>query len=479
MPTDRLFLVLRARWRVILLVWLGTMASVLAVSFATPPQYRAMASVLVERKSVELDPIAGLPLPAGQIPGYVATQLGILQSERVALQVVRALKLGERPELREKWRNATGERGDYESWLATEVLEDLAVRPMAAGGQAARDSSLLSVSYSSGDAWLSSEVANAFVDAYIDRILTMRLEPARQYKAFFDARAKQLGDALKEAQARLTAYRDEHNLTPTGEGTDIESHRLAELTTELVRAEDAVTAAKGRRAEAGARARETPEVLGDPVVSALTGELARQEARLSTLKTQFGDANPEIIDLRAGISGLRKRVQEATARASGSAGVALRVAEQRAKELRAAVDRQRATVVRQRAVRDAAAVLIQDVQNAQRAYDAVLERSNKMALESQDSQPSVSRLDVATPPARPYWPKIPLNAVIAAVLGLLLGVLLALAREARDMRLRSAEDIVVRLRQPLLLSLPNGAQRRLPARGRAQLLGVLPDISSR
>lgn len=477
MPTERFFLVLRARWRALLLVWLGTMALVLAVSFSASPQYKATASVLVERKSV--DPILGVPLPAGTIPGYVATQMGILRSEHVAREVVRALKLENHAELREAWKKATGERGSYESWLSTELLQDLDVRPsVAAGRSGPPDSSLLSVSYSSPDARLSSDVPNAFVDAYIDAVLTMRLQPARQYKAFFDERAKQLGDALKEAQARLSAYRQKYKLTQNDEGMDVESHRLTQLTTELVRAEDALTAAKGRRAEAGARARQTPEVLADPVVSALTGELARQEARLSTLKSHLGDANPDIIDLRAGISGLQDRLQDAVARASGAASVTLKVAEQRAAELRAAVEQQRARVLQQQAARDAAAVLLHDVQNAQRAYDAVLERADKTALESQDSQPSVSRLDMATPPVRPYWPKIPLNAAVGAMLGLLLGVLLALWREARDARVRSVEDVVVRLRQPLVLSLPDGA-RRLRTRGGVQLLGVSPDVSSR
>jgi len=220
-------------------------------------------------------------------------------------------------------------------------------------------------------------------------------------------------------------------------------------------------------------------VLGDPVVAALSSELARQETRLSTLRSQLGEANPEILDLRAGISGLRNRVQEATARASGAASVALKVAEQRATELRAAVERQHAKVLQQQAQRDAAAVLLRDVQNAQRAYDAVLDRANKTALESQDSQPTVLRIDTATTPARPYWPKVPLNVAVAAVLGLLFGVLLALWREARDTRLRSAEDVVVRLRQPVLLSLPDGTRRRLPTRAGVQLLGVSPDVSSR
>jgi capsular polysaccharide biosynthesis protein len=47
-----------------------------------------------------------------------------------------------------------------------------------------------------------------------------------------------------------------------------------------------------------------------------------------------------------------------------------------------------------------------------------------------------------------------LNASVAALLGLLLGVWRALAAEGRDRRVRSDADITERLQQPLLLSLP-------------------------
>jgi polysaccharide export outer membrane protein len=59
---------------------------------------------------------------------------------------------------------------------------------------------------------------------------------------------------------------------------------------------------------------------------------------------------------------------------------------------------------------------------------------------------------------------VALNAALVAVLGLLFGVLVALSREARDARLPSAEDVALRLRQPLLLSLPDGARHQLATR---------------
>jgi capsular polysaccharide biosynthesis protein len=47
-----------------------------------------------------------------------------------------------------------------------------------------------------------------------------------------------------------------------------------------------------------------------------------------------------------------------------------------------------------------------------------------------------------------------LNASVAAVLGLLLGLWWALAAEKRDPRVRTIADITERLQLPLLLRLP-------------------------
>ena len=50
------------------------------------------------------------------------------------------------------------------------------------------------------------------------------------------------------------------------------------------------------------------------------------------------------------------------------------------------------------------------------------------------------------------------NAGVAAVLGLLLGLWRALAAESRDRRVRSIADITERLQQSLLLLLPDGSK---------------------
>lgn len=150
-------------------------------------------------------------------------------------------------------------------------------------------------------------------------------------------------------------------------------------------------------------------------------------------------------------------------RAAGSFGTTVKVNQARLAEAEAAVERQRAIVARRKAQRDAAGTLQRDVENAQRAYDAVLSRASQTSLESSNTtQTSVSVLKTATAPLwSPFF--LALNVSVAALLGLLLGAWRALAAEGGDRRVRTIADITDRLQQPLMLVLPD-ASKASPAR---------------
>src|SRR5205807_26768 len=116
---------------------------------------------------------------------HIATQIDVIQSDRVALRALRALHLQESDEWRARWKAKTDGRGSFEAWVAERLLKKLDVHP-------SRDSNVIGLSYTSTDPEFAANVANAFMQAYIDTSLELRLEPARQYNNFFDERAKRL-----------------------------------------------------------------------------------------------------------------------------------------------------------------------------------------------------------------------------------------------------------------------------------------------
>ncbi|HUQ76741.1 MAG TPA: Wzz/FepE/Etk N-terminal domain-containing protein [Burkholderiales bacterium] len=442
--------ILRARWRAVAITWGAVVAAALAISLALPPRYEATATLLVDMNGA--DPLAaqGVFRPAGTLSTHMATQVDILKSEEVALGAVRIAGLDRQAEWQEKWRKSTGGEGSYESWLAARVLRGLDLRP-------SRDSNVLTVGYTSRDANLSAALANAFVRSYVDTTLRLKVEPAKEYNTFFAERAKGLRDALDAAKARLSAYEKQSGVL-IGED-DAETARLAELTTQLVTLQDAVAEAANTRKQAAASPRDMREVRNDPEVAALTAEAVRLEGHLAELRADFGERHHAVVQTQRSLADVRQRLEAAMRRAIGSFDAPVKVTQARLAEAQAAVERQRTLVLKRKSQRDAAAALLRDVENAQRAYDAVLSRASQTALESANkTQATVAVLKSATPPV---WSALflAINASVAAVLGLLLGVWRALAAEGRDRRLRSVTDVTQRLRQPLLLLLPDG--RRL------------------
>ena len=80
-------------------------------------------------------------------------------------------------------------------------------------------------------------------------------------------------------------------------------------------------------------------------------------------------------------------------------------------------------VLQRRSQRNAAAGLLRDVENAQKAYDAVLQRASETALEAQNTtQPDISVVKAPTPPAKASSIYLLINLFVAAFLAPLLAL---------------------------------------------------------
>lgn len=458
-----------ARWRAALLVFGLVVGVTLGYALLQSRTYTARTALVLD---VKADPVANMVYPALAMPSYLATQMEIVRSDRVALQVVRKLKLADNAETRQQWVDATGAQGNFEAWLAHALLRSLEVEP-------ARQSNVMEVSYRSVDARFSALMANAFAQAYIDTTLELRVDPARQYSAFFDAHARQLRETVEKAQRRLSTFQREKGITATAEHLDIENARLADLSAQLSALQGLLADSGSRQAQARRSAEQMQEVMLSPLVASLRGDLLRQEAQLQQLNSRYGRNHPQVIEAEASIAALRQRLAAETRRVSGSVAVADSINRRREAEIRAAVEAQRARVLKMRDERDQIAVLQRDVENAQRAYDTVLARLSQTSLESHNTLTNVSILDPAVEPSEPSSPRLALFVLLAVFIGGFLALLASFVLELLDRRVRSVDDVFQSLGLPVLGEMPRPIRRRLFARRRAELmprrvLGQLP-----
>jgi polysaccharide biosynthesis transport protein len=432
--------------RVAFLATLGSVVLlVVLASLLAPRQYTARAQVMVESR--------GSVNPGNSMSGPAAAEAELVQSARVSIAALRLLGLQADAGLQNKWQDATDGRGDFETWAGEQLLKKLEVKP-------SRDSTLLTISYTSKDAAASARTVNAFVQAYVDIATQIREENATRTTGSFSGRTDRLKAALDAAEEKLVSFQREHAISATDDKMDIESLRLAELNTQLVTLQSQAANAAGRQRQSGRSS--VDEVLRDPVVSMLSADLARQEARLVELRSRLGEQHPSVIEQRSTLQELRARVDAASRRVTASIAGESRIAAERVATIQSALDAQRTKVIELKAHRNQAQRLQRDVELARRTYDAAVVRANESAMESGGPRESVSIVKTATVPALPSSPRFVVNLVAAILFGLLAGVIAAFWRESRDRRLRLENEVSELLTQPLLGVISSG--RSAPAR---------------
>ncbi|HWV18885.1 MAG TPA: chain length determinant protein EpsF [Rhodocyclaceae bacterium] len=441
--------ILFARHRVILGVWLAIVLVTLAICLVMPAKFKSTTAVVVDVKSP--DPIAGVMMQGMTAPAYMATQVDIINSPRVARRVVSLLKLDESPDVRAAWMDATDGKGSLGDWYARVLQRALEVRP-------SRESNVIEISYYSKQPEFAAAVANAFARAYIDTNIELRVDPAKSYASWFEQQSRGMRDHLEQARKRLSAYQQDKGIVVfSDERLNYENAKLAELQSQLVLAETQL-------AESSSKQKSTSkdtlaDVMQNPVVGQLKGELARAEAKLQELSRNLGVNHPQYQGQLSQIDALKRQVGIEIGRVNSGFATSAQVSREKASELRGAIDAHKQNILKLMADRDEVAVLQQEVDAAQRAFDAINQRQLQSSLESESNQTNVSILTDAVAPLKKATPRTLLSLVVASFLGLLIGCCVALLLEFRNRRIYDADDILRMVGIPVLSIIPGGGER--------------------
>ncbi len=440
MTFQQFVLILRARWIVASGILCLILAATIALSLFSPRQYTASASVIVDEKP---DPVAGIMYPSQLLSSYIATQVDIISSERVAQRAVKLLKLDEVSSFRDLWLSTTGGRGDFVAWLADSLDKRLSVTP-------SRDSNVINIAVTWPEAKAAATIANAFAQAYIDTNIEIKVDPAKQYAGWFDERSRALRADLEAKQKKLSDYQNQTGIVATDERLDIENARLNELSTQLVTIQAQRQDSQSRQRQISGDNESLPEVLQSPLIANLKADLSRAESQRQDIETRLGKNHPDYQTTAAEIASIKDRIRQESAKIVASLGTTTQINQRREMEISAALDAQKKRMLELRHQHDEAAILQNDVVTAQRNLDAVTQRLALSSLESQTHQTNIVLLTPATEPLKQSSPRLFFNLIVALFLGTVLGLSAAVGLELMDRRVRSDDELQQLLGVPQL-----------------------------
>lgn len=395
----------------------------------------------------------------------IASQVEIVKSEAIALDVIRRLDLVNDPEL----VNTSSFRaivigflastadiisGATQEDAATAVSEEEQLRRVMGRFlsrvtvQRVGQSYVLQIGYSSSDPQKAARTANALAEAYIRNGMNERAEAAKRGATWLESRLAEIGIKAREAAIAAEEFRNRHGITAVGNISTLDQQQLSEISSQVLAAK-AATASESAKLTILTKLIEGNEVIeGDlveiannPQIQKLREDIRAARTRFEGLKSRYSDGNPAIASTQAEIARLEAEVGSELRRIASVYRANLDVARMREK----LVEEQFAAASRIGEDKNIARVELAEMEsNAntyRRLYESILQQlsGTLQTLSFPSAQARV--VSAATAPFGKSWPKTSIILPFSAMLGLASGLLVAVLRSSLDRRTSSSERL--------------------------------------
>src|SRR3984893_18758502 len=317
----------RALWRKKFLI-LGLTLFAAAIAFVAvnlvTPRYKSEARVLVEaRENIFFRPDAEKSLDRANTVDQeaVTSQVQLVLSRDLAREVIKKLKLGERPEfdpvldgpsLLRTVLTLTGiVKNPLEMTPEERVFKSYYDRLSAFQGEKSR---VIAIEFESQDPELAAQVANAVAESYLRFQQAAKQEQTRAASAWLLGEVERLRGNLDKAEAKVEQYRAKTNLFIGNNNTSLSNQQLGDFNAQLAtaRAHKADAEAKAKLIRDALKAG-TPIEFADITNSELLRRLSEQHvtlrAQLAEQSSTLLDQHPRIKELRAQIADLERQMR--------------------------------------------------------------------------------------------------------------------------------------------------------------------------
>jgi polysaccharide biosynthesis transport protein len=407
-------------------------------------------------------------------PTDLDTEVRILRSDLLALQVIKQLSLDKRAEFGgNEQPSSSGLR------LTTDVLQPDSARISSLLGSfkgnlrlsLIPNTRIIEIHYVSADKDLAPRVVNTLADTYVEQNFKTRFESTMQASDWLSKQLVDLQMKVETSQEALVKYQKKHEILGIDEKQNIITAKLDELNKELTSAESArmekesiyrlVQSGDQDTAAAAATGADTG-LGGTSASSSLLQKLREQEADLkiqvAQLSTQFGPSYPKVAQLNSQLKEVSAQIVLEMKKVVSRVRSDYLTAQQRESMLRAALEKQKqeANQLNESAIEYSQ--LKRDVETYRTLYEGLMQKLKEAGVTAGLRSNNIRTVDRARVPTAPSEPNIPRNLAFALALGLTTGIGLAFLLEGIDNTVRTPEQAQAISALPSLGMIPLGSK---------------------
>ncbi len=476
-------MVLRKQQWLILFFFLTVVTIVTISTFRMQPVYEATARIEIDKENNNILPFQGTETYDlyMDMQSYIETQSKILQSETLALQTIRSVGLAENREF----------GGGKTSALPQSVANQK--RPPSLGAFMGRltvrrvpDSRLLDVKFEANDPLLAARVVNAHIENFVEQNLRSRYEATTAASKFLASQLNELKIKVEKAEDARIAYERQNQIWTIDEKQNITTQKLSDINKELTSAQsDRVSKEAIYQLIRTGNVESVPAFRDNP----LLGELLRKQAELRGLLaealSQYGPNFPKVQRLQAQLKDTEDLIGREKINIVNRIEADYRAARQRELLLTQELDKQKAesNLMAEKFVQYN--ILKREAEANKQLYEGLLQKLKEAGISAGLRSSNIRIVDPAMIPSAPSRPQKARNIVLAALVGLVGGVGLALLREYMDNTVKNPDDIEHLTRLPSLAVVPaflsengrsrvpkllKGFQPATPLEGRVELI---------
>src|SRR5580700_1299596 len=325
---EYLRVLIKNKWVVI-----GSLLLVLGVvtisTLRSTPIYEAVGSIAINK----MDPVTfNLKDSSSSVDYYdptdLDTEVRILKSDLLALQVIRQLNLDKQPEFEAKGKSSPSSSSLE---LTTDAMQPdsartsvvLAIFKNNLQVALVPNTRIIEVRYRSPDKNIAARVVNTLANTYVEQNFKTRFESTMQASDWLSKQLVDLQIKVETSQEKLVKYQKEHEILGIDEKQNITTAKLDELNRELTSAESArmekesvyhlVQSGDSDSIAAAAASNFDGAAKGSNANSALLEKLREQQADLkiqvAQLNTQFGPSYPKLAQLNSQLKEVDEEIQ--------------------------------------------------------------------------------------------------------------------------------------------------------------------------